>query len=143
MKIFIFRRDLRIVDNTSLLSMIKSKHIPIFIFDTQQIENINDSYLKLPTLIVSNPINPKQKLIFHKDFLYYLGYKDVSNKYFIEVKQEIIKHLFEIQPPYVLKLWKDWNNIFPNVNTEKCLKSNGYCAIQLSKRKFCFRHEMS
>ena len=76
MKIFIFRRDLRIVDNTSLLSMIKSKHIPIFIFDTQQIENINDSYLKLPTLIVSNPINPKPKLIFHKDF---------SNKYFIEV----------------------------------------------------------
>jgi len=54
-----------------------------------------------------------------------------------------IKQLFEIKPPYALKFWKDWNNIFPDVNTEKCINSNGYCAIQLSKRKYSFTHIMS
>jgi hypothetical protein len=54
-----------------------------------------------------------------------------------------IKQLFETSPPYALKFWKDWNNIFPDITTEKCMKSNGYCAIQLSKRLYCFKHIMS
>ena len=54
-----------------------------------------------------------------------------------------IKELFEIKPPYALKLWNKWNDIFPDTNTENCINSNGYCAIQFSKRGYCFKHIMS
>ena len=54
-----------------------------------------------------------------------------------------IKKLFETQPPYALKLWKTWTNLFPDINTEKCINSNGYLAIKLSKRQYCFTHIMS
>lgn len=48
-----------------------------------------------------------------------------------------IKALLTTFPPYALKFWKDWNILFPDITTEKCKNSNGYCAIQLSKRKNC------
>lgn len=54
-----------------------------------------------------------------------------------------IQHLFETKPPYALKLWKTWNDLFPDITTEQCKKSNGYCAIQLSTRQFRFKHPMS
>jgi hypothetical protein len=54
-----------------------------------------------------------------------------------------IKHLFETKPPYALKLWKHWNDLFPDTNTEACINSNAYCAIQLSKRRYCFKHIMT
>lgn len=54
-----------------------------------------------------------------------------------------IKELFEKSPPYALKFWKHWNDIFPEVNSENCVNSNGYHAIQLSKRQYCFQHVMS
>ena len=47
-----------------------------------------------------------------------------------------IKKLFETKPPLALKLWKSWNDIFPDITTEKCINSNGYYAIQMSKRKY-------
>jgi hypothetical protein len=53
-----------------------------------------------------------------------------------------IKQLFLENPPYVLKFWKDWDNIFPDINTEKCIISNGFYAIKLSKRKFYYKHIM-
>lgn len=53
-----------------------------------------------------------------------------------------IKYLFKTQPPYALKFWNYWNDIFPNINTKKCINSNGFCAIQLSKRRYCFKHDM-
>lgn len=53
-----------------------------------------------------------------------------------------IKELFLTKPPYALKLWKDWNNLFPDVTTDNCIQSNGYYAIQLSKRKYIYKHEM-
>jgi len=54
-----------------------------------------------------------------------------------------IKRMFERTPPYALKLWKSWNDMFPDINTKKCINSNGYFAIKLSKRKYCFKHNMS
>lgn len=54
-----------------------------------------------------------------------------------------IKYLFQTKPPYALKLWKSWNDLFPDINTEQCINSNGYCAIQLSKRQYTFKHIMS
>jgi hypothetical protein len=54
-----------------------------------------------------------------------------------------IKHLFKTMPPYALKLWKYWNDIFPDIYTQACLNSNGYYAIHLSKRKYCFKHIMT
>jgi len=46
-----------------------------------------------------------------------------------------IKQMFLECPPYALKFWKSWNDIFPDVTTEECKNSNGYYAIQLSKRR--------
>jgi hypothetical protein len=51
-----------------------------------------------------------------------------------------IKKLFLEKPPYALKLWKDWNYIFKDINTEKCKNSNGYFAIIMSKRKISYKH---
>lgn len=53
-----------------------------------------------------------------------------------------IKELFLEKPPYALKFWKSWNDIFPDINTEQCKNSNGYFAIKLSKRQYCFIHSM-
>jgi hypothetical protein len=54
-----------------------------------------------------------------------------------------IKLLFLEKPPYALKFWNYWNDIFPDINTEKCLNSNGYCAIELSSRKYTYKHTMT
>jgi hypothetical protein len=51
-----------------------------------------------------------------------------------------IKQMFEEKPPYALKLWKNWGKLFPDINTEECRKSNAYYAIEMSKRRFCYKH---
>lgn len=45
-----------------------------------------------------------------------------------------IKCLFLESPPYALKFWQRWDHIFPDITTEECKRSNGYYAIQMSKR---------
>ncbi len=45
-----------------------------------------------------------------------------------------IKKLLEEAPPYALKMQDYWNFMFPDKNSDLCKKSNGYYAIQLSKR---------
>jgi hypothetical protein len=45
-----------------------------------------------------------------------------------------LKEIFEKSPPHALKFWKNWDDIFPDVTTEECINSNGYFAIQMSKR---------
>lgn len=54
-----------------------------------------------------------------------------------------IKQLFLKQPPYALKMWKSWNNIFPCIETIKCQNSNGYYAILMSKRRISYKHIMT
>ena len=50
MNIFIHRRDLRNIDNTTLNSMYKNKNIiPIFIFTQEQIEKNDEFDKKLQT----------------------------------------------------------------------------------------------
>ncbi len=51
-----------------------------------------------------------------------------------------IKQLFLEKPPYALKLWNYWNDMFPDITSEKCINSNAYYAIELSKRK---KHQIS
>ena len=51
-----------------------------------------------------------------------------------------LKRLFFEKPPYALKFWSYWHNIFPDVTTERCMNSNGYYAIEMSKRKICYKH---
>lgn len=63
--------------------------------------------------------------------------------YKMENDTQHIKQLFLERPPYALKFWKDWNDIFPDINTEKCQNSNGYYAIMMSKRKKMFKHIMT
>ena len=63
--------------------------------------------------------------------------------YGIENDTPHIKKLFLEKPPYALKLANKWNNIFHDINTEKCKKSNGYFAIKLSQRKYEYKHEMA
>jgi hypothetical protein len=62
--------------------------------------------------------------------------------YRMENDTPFIKQLFLERPPYALKFWKDWNDIFPDINMEKCQKSNGFYAIMMSKRKIIFKHVM-
>ena len=53
-----------------------------------------------------------------------------------------IKQLFLEKPPYALKLSSSWNNMFPDITTEECINSNAYYAIELSKRKYCYKHNI-
>jgi len=46
-----------------------------------------------------------------------------------------LKRSFEESPPYALKFWKHWSTDFPDVTTSECMNSNGYFAIQMSKRR--------
>jgi hypothetical protein len=70
------------------------------------------------------------------------GQSHTLDHYGMENNTPHLKNSFEITPPYALKFWSKWNNIFPDINTEKCINSNGYFAIQLSKRRYCFKHNM-
>lgn len=54
-----------------------------------------------------------------------------------------VKKILLEKPPYVVKFWKSWNEIFPDINSEECKNSNGYYAIQMSKRKFQYTHVMT
>jgi hypothetical protein len=63
-------------------------------------------------------------------------------KYGMENNTPYLKEIFKTKPPYALKFWQRWSDIFPDTNTEICINSNGYFAIQLSKRRYCFKHTM-
>jgi hypothetical protein len=52
-----------------------------------------------------------------------------------------IQKLFLEKPPYALKLWKEFNDIYKDINTELLQKSNALYAIQMSKRKYVYKHE--
>jgi Capsular polysaccharide synthesis protein len=53
------------------------------------------------------------------------------------------KRIFMESPPYALKLsWKVWQDRFPDLSNSEYKDSNGYYAIQMSKRKFIFKHKM-
>jgi len=45
-----------------------------------------------------------------------------------------IQKLFLEKPPYVLKLWNNWDTLFPDKKTNQYLNSNGYFALQMAKR---------
>ena len=51
-----------------------------------------------------------------------------------------IKNLFLESPPYALKFWNYWNDIFPDPTSASCINSNGYYAIEMSKRKYTYKH---
>jgi len=71
------------------------------------------------------------------------GQSHTLSRYGMENDTSHIKRLFLESPPYVLKFWKGWNDIFPDIDTDKCKKSNGYYAIELSKRSFSYKHKMA
>ena len=53
-----------------------------------------------------------------------------------------LKEIFRNSPPYVLKFWRHWENIFPDTESDDCKNSNGYFAIEMSKRSFEYKHNM-
>lgn len=57
-----------------------------------------------------------------------------------------LKKIFRETPPYALKLsWKKWRDKFPHladIDSKECKNSNGYYAIEMSKRNYIFKHEM-
>jgi len=56
---------------------------------------------------------------------------------------QYIKNIFLEKPPYTLKFWwKGWQENFSDVQSTECKNSNGYFAIQMSKRRFVFKHKM-
>ena len=61
----------------------------------------------------------------------------------ISLNSPNLKKIFLEKPPYALKLsWKEWQEKFPDISSAECKNSNGYYAIQMSKRKFIFKHKM-
>ena len=63
--------------------------------------------------------------------------------YYMQNNTPHIKQLFLEKPPYALKMWWYWSDWFPDVETEACKNSNGYYAIQMSKRRFLYKHIMT
>lgn len=54
-----------------------------------------------------------------------------------------VKRRLATHPPYVLKLWwKPWQAAFPDPESLECKSSNGYYAVQMSKRGIVARHPM-
>lgn len=54
-----------------------------------------------------------------------------------------LKKIFLKKPPYILKLsWKECPENFPESDSAEFKESNCYYAIQMSKRKFAFKHTM-
>jgi hypothetical protein len=51
-----------------------------------------------------------------------------------------IKQIFKEKPPYVLKLWNKWGDLFTDVYSDECLRSNGNYAIELSTRVYTYKH---
>lgn len=45
------------------------------------------------------------------------------------------KEIIQNNPPFMIKLWNNFDTIFPDKESEICKKSNGYFAIMLSRRK--------
>jgi hypothetical protein len=61
----------------------------------------------------------------------------------MENNNHFIKQCFLEKPPYALKFWSNhWKNLFPDINSYDCQNSNGYFAIQMSKRCFRYKHIM-
>lgn len=54
-----------------------------------------------------------------------------------------IKKLFMEKPPYALKLWKTWNDVFSDGSSLQCKQTNAFYAIQMSKRKVSYIHTMT
>jgi hypothetical protein len=54
------------------------------------------------------------------------------------------RKIFSERPPYALKLWwRQWERNFPNLDSIDCKKSNGYFAIQMSKKRMVYQHKMA
>jgi hypothetical protein len=71
------------------------------------------------------------------------GQSHTMSRYRMENCTPRIQQLFIEKPPYALKFWNRWNEVFPDPTTEYCQRSNGYVAIQLSKRKTSYKHMMT
>jgi hypothetical protein len=71
------------------------------------------------------------------------GQPHCLEKYGLGNNDQEIKTLLTEKPPYVLKLWNYWNETFPDTETEECKNSNGYHAIEMSKRKYNYKHELN
>ena len=95
------------------------------LFETN--EEFKNLWLKVPYLYCEMPGQS-----------HYLAYNDGM---FTNIA--FIKELILNKPPYALKFWKSWNDIFSDINNERCKNSNGYYAIQMSKRKFIYKHKMT
>ncbi|QLE58181.1 capsular polysaccharide synthesis protein [Nostoc sp. TCL26-01] len=55
-----------------------------------------------------------------------------------------LKKIFRETPPYALKFWwRVWQAEFSDINSPKCQNSTGYYAIQMSKRRFIYKHKMA
>lgn len=58
----------------------------------------------------------------------------------MEKDSKLVKDILKNKPPYVLKLGSNFSKIFPDLNSSKFKNSNAFCAIELSRRNFVFKH---
>ncbi|HEY9826093.1 MAG TPA: capsular polysaccharide synthesis protein [Stenomitos sp.] len=66
-----------------------------------------------------------------------------AHDYKIESNNQDIKKILLEKPPFILKFWwKEWCQKFPDMNSSDYKQSNACYAIQMSKRRFIYKHEM-
>jgi len=53
-----------------------------------------------------------------------------------------LKLLLLQKPPYILKYWSWWHDIFPDNSADRCRNSNGFFALELAKKGLIYKHEM-
>ena len=80
----------------------------------------------------------------------YLNCEDIGQSHILAphnfntfADSSICKKIITDKPPYVIKLLSDWNHTITDISTHQCQASNGFFAIQMSKRKFIYKHTMT
>jgi len=72
------------------------------------------------------------------------GQSNITAYYALEDDSPEFKELMLNKPPYAVKLCnKLWNNIFSEPDSDKYDNTNGYYIIEMSKRKFIYKHDMN
>ena len=69
------------------------------------------------------------------------GSSHTLDKYGVLENNDYLKQLFKESPPYVLKFWNSYNEKLSTCdNNNEYINSNGFYAIEMSKRKFTYNH---
>jgi hypothetical protein len=58
----------------------------------------------------------------------------------MQINDQQLKDYLSKHPPYALKFWNNWNNIFPDLKSKECLNSVGYHALLIANQDIKYKH---